>query len=86
MAQIDVHAFPQPGRFDDLNRETPPGTTKLRTRRIHSRIISQQIAASRGANLLRGSSCAMGFPRKPEPLPEQAIGSCSNTLAGGARG
>jgi len=33
-----------------------------------------------------GGSSALGFPGLPESLPEQAIGSGSNTLAGRARG
>jgi hypothetical protein len=39
----------------------------------------------RGRTLQCWRSSASGSPRLPESLPEQAIGSCSNTLAGGAR-
>jgi len=63
------------------------GAAELRFSVVHDASASA-IGLTTGARrtLLRGGSGALGFPRLVESLPEQAIGSGSNTLAGRARG
>jgi hypothetical protein len=58
-----------------------------RKQRTHFRImLPDKLPRAAGRTLLRGGSGALRLTRLPESLPKQAIGSGSNTLAGGARG
>lgn len=59
---------------------------KHRTLRIDFRImVPGKLPQALGRTLPRGGSGAVGFPRPPESLSKQAIGSSSNTLPGRAR-
>src|ERR1700681_1510321 len=74
-----------------INRQRPrrqaPRPSRALGRATHSASLTLTLTATPAGRTLpcRGTG-ALGFPWLPESLPEQAIGSSLNTLAGRARG